>query len=72
MFKNKDENVHRFALSALGGELLEKEHDRKHDGQKSKPTEFQRFSNANLIRQTNKLPRTQSTNYLYYRTSKPK
>ena len=27
--KNKDENVHRFALSAIRGELLEREIERK-------------------------------------------
>ena len=54
----KNENVHRFALSALRGDLLERErnidtkHDRKHDRQKTvtygKPTEFYRFANAYL------------------------
>ena len=29
MVKNKDENVHRFALSAIRGELLERERERE-------------------------------------------
>ena len=36
MFYNKDENFHRFALSAIRGELLKRERERKKEKEREK------------------------------------
>ena len=39
MYINKDENVHRFELSAIRGELLEREKDRERVKEKKRERE---------------------------------
>ena len=42
IYYNKDENVHRFALSAIRGELLEREREKEREKEKEKEREKNR------------------------------
>ena len=42
LYNNKDKNIHRVALNAIRGELLERERERKKEREKKKERERER------------------------------